>query len=277
MSNLLGRKVELIAGNKTFDADEFGIYFDVPFSDSAEPNVALIEIYNLKETTTNELKKGLKVILNAGYKNDVGSIFLGEIQLQETNWQRVDKRTTLTAMDSGEKWFKTPVKRTYKAGIKGKQILVDLLARTGLETGALDVTVNKTYKGGKTVNTTLSKAIEEIAKDCGVKMHINKGKIYIRPKNAGDNIKFLLDAAHGLISSPTPIEKEVVSGKDEKGQPITKTVNGWNVVTLLNHRISTDALIEITSKTANGLFRVESGKHYFGGSSFYTEMEVYPL
>jgi hypothetical protein len=274
---LYGRKIEVIAGVKKFDSKDFTIYFEVPFDDDKEPNIAEIEIYNLKDQTINEIKKGTKIIINAGYQNDVGSILIGEAQTIQTEWKNVDKITNITTLDGYEKWFKTPISKTYKAGIDAKRILNDLLRIGGFVIGAFKLPVNKIYKGGKTLKTTLYDAIFSIAKDCGAKVHINKGKIYIRPKNDGNNINFLLDKEHGLIGSPTPIEKEVVTGKDKKGNEIKKKIRGWKVVSLLNHRITTDVIIQIKSKTANGVYRVESGKHYHNGNAFYTEMEAYPL
>jgi len=267
MSNLFRRVVELYADKKQFGGD-FTIYFDVPFDDGDDANVAEIKIYNLTTQSINEIKKGSKIILNAGYSGDAGSILLGEAQTVKTEWERVDKITTITVLDGSESWLKMPIKKTYKEGIKAKQILNDILAITGLEIGAVNLPTNKVYKGGKTINTTLQKAIAQIAKDCGAKTHVNRGKIFIRPKNEGDNIGFVLDAEHGLISSPMPIEKE------DKQKNIIK---GFKVVSLLNHRIATDSLLQIKSKTANGIFRVESGKHYANGRAFYTEMECYPI
>jgi hypothetical protein len=170
-----------------------------------------------------------------------------------------------------------PYKKTFTKGTAAKTILSDMLANTGLQIGAFSLPTNYVYRSGKTITGKLSAVIKSIANDCGAKAHVTRGKIYIRPKNEGDNLGFILDANSGLIASPTPIEKEVDAGKDKDGKPIKKKKQGWHVVTLLNHRITTDALVDITSRTANGIFRVESGKHISNGGDFATEMEVYPI
>jgi hypothetical protein len=275
IDTLYGRKIELMVGQKQFvnelGKDGLTINFDVPFDDDKEPNVATIQIFNLSDQTIHGIKKGAPVILNAGYQNDAGSIFLGFVEKPTTQWQGVDKVTEIKAVDGSESWLRTTIKRTYKAGISGKAIISDLLGMTGLEIGSFNLPTDRLYRGGKTINTTLSKAIAEVAKDCGAKTHVTRGKIFIRPKNEGQTIGFVIDREHGLIASPTPIEKEAGEGKNKK------TVSGWKVVSLLNHRISTDAIVEIKSKTANGTFRVEKGRHYGDGRAFYTEMEVYPV
>lgn len=266
MSNLFKRVVELYADDKLFAGDDFTIYFNIPFDDGGDPNAAEVSIYNLTDQSINDIKKDSKIVLNAGYDGDYGSILLGDAKKIITEWERVDKITTIHVLDGPKEWLNTIFKRTYKEGIKASQILNDVLASTGLEIGAYKLPVDREYKGGKTINTTLQKAIAQIAKDCGAKSHVTRGKIFVRPKNEGDNIGFVLNSENGLIASPTPIEKE------ENG----KVIKGYKITSLLNHRITTDSLIEITSKTANGVFRVESGKHFANGLVFYTESEVYP-
>lgn len=106
MSDLFGRRVEVIAGSRKFDGDDFTINFEVPFDDGVEPNISTIELYNLRDQTINRLKKGTQVTINAGYKGDMGAIFLGQAQTVYTEWSRVDKITELNCIDSGETWFK---------------------------------------------------------------------------------------------------------------------------------------------------------------------------
>lgn len=272
MSELFLRKVEVTAGAKKFSGDDFTIYFDIPFDDGPDANIAEIEIYNLTDQTIAAINKGTKIFVNAGYKGNVGVILIGEAGLIRTDWQRPEKITTMMVLDANDKWMQQDIKKTYKEGITGLQILNDLLPKTGLKIGALKLPSNKVYTGAKTIDQKIGKAIVEVAKDCGAKIHVNKGKIFIREKSEGDKTGFLLDQDHGLIGSPTSIEKKetLPSGK----KVIRK---GWLVTALLNHNFATDAIIKISSKTANGFFRIEKGNHRSNGYSYYTEMEVYPL
>lgn len=278
MSELYLRKVEVIAGSRKFNNDDFTIYFDIPFDDGPDANIAEIEVYNIMDETIAEIKKGSKVFVNAGYKGNIGAILIGEARRIETDWQRPEKITTVVVLDANDDWMGMDIKKTYKEGITAKQILNDLLPKTGLKVAALKLPVNKIYTGAKTIDDKIGKAVVEIAKDCGAKIHVNKGKIFIREKSEGDKTGFLLDAAHGLIGSPTPIEKEEklpTKNDDIKGKKVTR--KGWKVTALLNHNFATDAVIKVKSKTANGFFRIEKGNHISNGSSYYTEMEVFPL
>lgn len=270
MNNMYMRKASVTIGNKKFDSDSFTIDFDVPFNDGKEVNVAEIRIYNLSDQTISSLKKDTPVILNAGYQDNVGAILIGVVKHVQTNWESVDKITEIEVIDNKDQWANVKIKKTYKQGVTGKDILTDLLPLTGLAIGAFELPFNQKYPGGKTFNTKLANAVKTVATDCRAKTHITRGRIFIRGKSSGDNSGFVIDAEHGLIGSPQPIEKE---DEDVKTKKKVKR-SGWKVVCLLMHGVTTDVRLQIKSKTANGVFRVESGKH--DGSSFYTEMEVYP-
>lgn len=294
MTKLFKRVSEATIGNQIFNGDKLTIYFTVPFDDGAEANICNIKIYNLSNDTINKLKNKDKVFLNAGYVGNAGSILDGFVKAILTNKDGVDKITTIDVIDGKDTWYGKPINITYKTNTTGKQILSDLAKKTGLGIGNITLPINKAYTGGKTLKMSISEAINEIANECGAKSHVNRGKLYVRPKNAGDNTNILLNADSGLIESPSPIEKEekykVTEKKikkiKKKGKLVnkventivekTRTIKGWNVKCLLNHRITTDSIITIQSKTANGKFRVESGKHISDGGSFYTEIEVYP-
>jgi hypothetical protein len=275
---LYGRQAELKVDDRQFTDGDFTVYFEIPFDDDSTANVATVKIYNLSDQTISRFKSGSSaVIINAGYTGDVGAVLLGYAKEIQTAWQDVDRVTTINVIDGTESWYTLTYKNTFNKGVSAKTILTAMLAQTGLQIGSFNLPTNRIYRSGKTVSGRLSEVIKAIAKDCGAKAHVTRGKIFIRPKDEGDNIGFDIDADSGLIESPTPIDKEVDGGKDKNGKPTKVKKRGWNVTTLLNHRITTDALIKITSRTANGVFRVESGKHISNGADFLTQMEVYPV
>jgi hypothetical protein len=124
-------------------------------------------------------------------------------------------------------------------------------------------------------------------------MHITRKTIYISGRNEGTETSVLIDKDSGLLDTPESFEKEenykvnktvvsnVKKGKktvkkiETKEEDKSRTLRGYKVKMLLNHRIKTDAIIHINSKTANGKFRVGSGTH--NGGEFITEVEVYAI
>ncbi|MGH0678688.1 phage protein [Bacillus luti] len=279
MSSLWGRKYEAVMGHTVFKNEAFTINFDVPFDDGSDPNISEIEVYNLSDSTINQVEEGAVVYVNAGYQSDVGTILTGTLCNVSTDWSGTDKITTFYVRDANDNWMEKWVEKTYAENITGKQVLSDLISMSGLQIGSFDLPVNTVYKSAKTVKTMLGQAIIEVARDCSAKVHVNKGSIFIRDrirdKNRGNEVGFILDKDHGLIGTPSPIITSYDVGIDENRRTINRA--GFKVLSLLHHRVTTDSVIQIKSKTANGLFRVEKGKHKANGNTYYTEMEVYSL
>lgn len=251
------QKAEIIVANKKFTNDDFEIDFNVTFDDNPEPNISEVTIYNLSDNTITQLKKGANLILNAGYEGDVGTILLGSIEKQETGWEGVDKVTKLTVGEGSEQWLKAYVNKSYAPGITSKAILTDLAGMFGMELGELNLVKNLTYARGRSVSGMLQSVIRQVVAETGSKFHISQGKILIRPWDAGTETGFFLTSSTGLIESPQTFEQE---GK-----------TGYKVKMLLNHRITVDSILQIESKTANGIFRVRKGTHT---GDFITEVEV---
>lgn len=292
MSKFFGRVIELLTNGQKI-TNEFTITFSVPFDDGPEINMAEIEIYNLLDTTINTFKKGGTVTLNVGYVGDLGVLLTGRIKSVDTDWSGVDKTTTILVADANDDWMSKEINKTYKKDITARQILADCIAASGLKVGKLSLPVNKVYKGGKTVKGPIAKIVAEIVPDCNAKMHVTRGAIYIAGRNEGTGTAIVIDKESGLINSPASITKEesykvnkTVVEWETKGKKKVKkvkteeetkkrTLKGYKVRMLLNHRIKADSIITIQSQTAKGKFRVASGKH--DGQAYVTEVEVFPV
>ena len=83
----------------------------------------------------------------------------------------------------------------------------------------------------------------------------------------------------GLINEPEEIEEEVKDEKKSKTKNPKKKLKGYKIKVLLNHKITTDVIIKLTSRKVNGLFRVSKGEHKgdTSGQEYYTECEVVPV
>lgn len=274
MSEQFGRNVELYVNKRIFRGDEFDIEFDVPFDDSPDDNVSKITIYNLADTTLRSFGKDPYIIINAGYTGDVGAVLLGIGTGLATDRGDVDKKTVIEALDGSKGYYSQSIKKTYAKGTTAKQIFEDVSKITGIKIGRLALPVNRVYRTGKTIKGSVSAIFAALAADCRTKAFTQNGRIYIGPRGKGLTAAILLDADHGLIGSPTPVEKEVDTGNEKNPK---KKLQGYKVKCLLNHRIFTDALLDIRSQTANGRFWVDSGRHYCNESDFMTEVEVYPV
>ena len=72
-----------------------------------------------------------------------------------------------------------------------------------------------------------------------------------------------------MIGSPEPYEEEMTA------EDFKETINGYNITMLLQHRMTTAAIINLSSEIAKGKFRVRSGTHTFSSSECTTTISVF--
>lgn len=257
------RVVELIAGGRSFNGDDFEIDFKVLFSTSEDPDVSEVMIYNLTDSTIQSIESKAIIILNAGYKGKgTPNILTGKIETVDTKWQGVDKITTIKASDGGFEWRKPRIQKSYAKGTTSTAIMQDLISVAGLGIGDLSPPKTITYKLGRNVSGHVDVLLREFARDTGSKMYIDKGQIFIRDNDKPSALAYVLNKDTGLIDSPEKCEEE-----DSKGNKIIK----YKVKSLLQGTITTDSLVQIESRKVNGTFRVVKGTHT---GDFITEIEV---
>lgn len=261
------RQARVILGGKGYDSEKFDFEFEVEFDDTPNLNHAEIKMYNLSNTSVNEIKSKMPVILNAGYEGDVGSVFVGAIYDMFTKFEGVDRVTTVRAVDASDQRGKLRVNRSYKKGIKASQVITDLCGLYGISIGALELPKDTQYRNGKNVSGQILSILRALAKDCKAKFHINKGLAYFTERGKGQDINFIFSSETGLLGSPSPFVEE--DPEDEE-----KEIKGYNVDALLNHRVQADSIIELKSTVTKGKYRVRSGTHTYTPDEMVTRMEV---
>lgn len=306
MSNLWMRKFEFSAGGVII-REPLTVKFAIPFSDTSDTNGTTIKVYNLKDSTIKGIKINTLALLQAGYVDDYGNVFNGYLKSLSTAWEGVDKVTSFVCADAPAAYLKDTYKKTYSKGTKASVIIRDVASFAGLKIGDIKLPLDFVYRSGKTLKGTPQTLLTGIAKDCKAKMHITKGALYMRDKNAGTNLGLEISKETGLLDHPELIENEVTisvpvakqtttkatakttakdaSGKKKETQTKvtttkkTTTRTGYKLKMLLNPRIDTDVIIKLTSKTVSGTFRVEKGEHKgdTSGNEWFTECEVYPI
>ena len=97
---LFKRSIIIQTGKVTINADDLDMEFDVEFDDDTETNESEITVYNLSDTTIQNIKKGEKLTLTAGYKEDTGIILSGFISQVKTSFDDLDKVTIIKVVDS---------------------------------------------------------------------------------------------------------------------------------------------------------------------------------
>ncbi|MFJ7663753.1 phage protein [Lysinibacillus sp. NPDC097162] len=278
MSNLYMRKTTFLVGGREI-TDPLTIKFSVPFGDNEKVDTIDIQVYNLKDETINAITTNKAAILSAGYIDDNGVIFSGTLKKKETKWEGLDKITTFKSIDCTLDYTQGVIKRTYGRNTPASLILRELALDAGLAIGDIDLPVDFIYRSGKALNGKIKIQIAEIAKDCKAKQYINKNRLYVRDRAKGDKLGLDISKETGLIDEPEEIEEEVKDEKKSKTSASKKKLKGYKIKMLLNHKITTDVIIKLTSRKVNGVFRVSKGEHKgdTSGTEYYTECEVVPV
>jgi len=273
------RKTTFLVGGREI-TDPLTIKFSVPFGDNEKVDTIDIQVYNLKDETINSISTNQAAILSAGYIDDNGVIFSGSLKKKETKWEGLDKITTFKCIDCSLDYTNGVVKRTYGRNTHASLILRELARDAGLAIGDIDLPIDFIYRSGKTLNGKIKFQIAEIAKDCKAKQYVNKNRLYVRDRAKGDKIGLDISKETGLIDEPEEVEEEVKDEKKSKSKsPKKKKLKGYKVKLLLNHKITTDVIIKLTSRKVSGVFRVSKGEHKgdTSGTEYYTVCEVVPV
>lgn len=265
---LWNRKVDISVGGVTVPR-ELTVNFSVNFSEDPNVDNGEVSIYNLSKSKVNQISKDSTISISAGYDGDYGNIFFGQVLDVGTTWDGVDKVTKIMLGDVTTDYRRLEYSKSFAPGTTNDEILLQLISRAGLGIGEFDTVKNPVYPNGLLLQGNIQNLIKRCVSVSESRFYINKTRVYIKPYNEGRVTGFLLDKDSGLIDSPEATEKEIDG----------EVYKGFNVRCLLNHQINVDNIVEIKSKTANGMFRVSSGTHEGGNNEneFYTTMEVYPI
>lgn len=262
-----GSQAKVICNGATINSKELDMEIIVPFDDDLEPNEAEVIIYNLTNSTAKKFKNKAKISIEAGYEGDTGVIFEGYVSKVQTQYSGADKATVIKALDDVSK--KTVSNVTFKKGRKASYILKYFLDKTKTPIAVFKVQRDHTYKDSVTEDGELMPIIKKYAQVCGISVYVKKGKIYARSLKEGDALNFTISEETGMIGSPMPFEEEILAA-DYKD-----TIKGYEVETLLQHRMSAGGIVKLKSLVANGTFRIKSGQHVFNESEAVTRIKIY--
>lgn len=257
------RQIEVLFGNRQLTAPPLSIEFDLPFDNSSDTDAGHVRLYNLTAETIRKAKPGASIVVRAGYEGDVGTVWAGVISRATTSWSRVDKVTEFILSDTTSDWLSTRVRQTWAAGTKASTIVTALVRMTGLDLAALSLPNDISYESGKSVLGPVKPVLDEIAKDTGAKLYVERGRVYLVPPTYQQARQIVLNSQTGLLESPEPVVEE---GQSE--------VTSYKVRCLLNHRILINTPIQLESRWVTGQYRVTKGRHIATDEDFVTELEV---
>ena len=258
------RSASLQIGTNRYSMDDgFYFEFEIPFYDSEELVSVSFKIHNLSEATRKSIVKNLPIILNAGYEDDVGVIFIGIINGASAQQQDTEWIVEISATAVLQEWLNTEINKTYMPGTDAENILRDLLNIFGVEVGRFELKENRTYPRGRVCSGKMKDVLKKmVTEECGSRMLVRDNQIMINDPDSPVNSGVLLTPYTGLLASQgdnsetlvaTPDEAQSTKEeKDEKGETV-------KIKCLLNHRIGAGDIIQVQSKARSGVYQVVRG------------------
>lgn len=253
--------------------ENWGIQFNVPFSDSGTAQTGTITIMNLSKKHRKLFKKGEKVTLYAGYYEDgVGVLSEGTvITVSPMTSDGTNNTFTFTFKEGNEyastKAVKKSISVSFAKGAKLKTIINRVAAKGQVPLSKVGLKTNKTYKKGYTAKGKPLTVLKKLAKAGGSELFLRRGNYYIAQlgkANGYDEHILLTTKVKGQHGGTGLIQYPTINTDD----------NTAEVVSLLRYQVSTGSVVQVDDPFLKGTYRVKSGEHVCDDSSFTTTMEV---
>lgn len=260
------RAANLTLSGQKYDLEDFNFSFKVVHEDRPKGGQCDIKIYNLSENTRNAMQKGDPCILNAGYQDDVGVLFAGQILEFNHKKEALDWVTSVTAIDAMSEWMGIHINKTYRGPISAADVLTDVLGVFGLEVQTKELVKNIVYPRQKLCQGKVKDVIREIAvNDCKSRFIVRNGQVIINDPRDGINTGYILSAETGLLSAKSKKATQSVDNEDrpdkQSQEEKENEAPSHEVLHLLRYDIGCADYVSVESKELNGEYLVISLVH----------------
>jgi hypothetical protein len=231
---MIDRRWELLLDDEVFieatSDKQFRIVFNVLLDLGGYNTYADIAINNLSNSTIAKVKKGSKITLKAGYKNQIETIFTGNIR--NTIKEREGASTVFRMICHGYN-EKPIVNQSFEKGVPAVEVVKACTAKLGLAVvmNNDDFSSESDYAGGCTLTGDAVKTLDGLAKSHNFDYIIENEKVVVVKKDKTRN---------------TPVTK-VSRFTGMEGIPRITEI-GCDVTTRLNPRLRIGGLISIESE-----------------------------
>jgi len=262
------------------------IGFGVECTIKKEPNKAKITVFNPNADTCGTLQKHHKegtakrepvgVQLEAGYKDDIGTIFRGDLRTLVIRREGPDLLIEIQATEGGHAYRSAEIKRAWKSNTPVSVVIQACAEAMDIGTGNLDRVINdlkitgvgSSFAHGYAVRGNAFKALDKLIRSTNYQVSIQRGVLQFQERGQPvDRNIFSLSSDTGLVGTPEPIVDATVLGKD--GKPSKKHQGGVKFKTLLLHQLRPGVKVNLDAENTKGDFNLTEVT--FSGSSFGNE------
>jgi hypothetical protein len=241
----------------------------------AEPNTLDLKVYNISRSHRAALgKKGVKVIVEAGYKGNVSVVFSGDARTVDHLRDGPDWVTHVQCGDGERAYVYSRVNLSFGPGISVADVVTQIAQATGLNpgnvkdrlAGALPRNI-KQFTQGFVASGKAARELSRVLRSLGMSWSIQDGAIQVLKddRDTASNTAVLLNSQTGLVGSPDH------GSPDKKGKSSVLKVRS-----LLQPKIKPGSKLKIESSSANGFYRCEKVEHNgdSAGQEWYTNAEA---
>ncbi|AXG43505.1 MULTISPECIES: phage protein [Photorhabdus] len=241
MSKQWIRECHLIVVDKDgekVNLSDLKITFNISRTESSNPATGIFTLYNLNNETSNKLRKNefKKIKFVAGYKENSGQIFSGQIQYTYVKRDNAtDTCVVIHAADGDEAHNYATVNTTIAAGYSQADLdhlLMRDIAKYGISAGLRPEFSKSASPRGKVLFGMHRNEVSNLAKQCDANWRYEDNKLHIVPKNKYLTEAIVLTSKTGLI-----------------GMPEQTIGSGINVTCLINPNIRPGTLIRLDNRS----------------------------
>jgi hypothetical protein len=202
-------------GGDGLDLSALRCVFSVKRSDAQSPNAAEIKVYNLADATARRVRDEFRrVVLSAGYGDDLGVIFDGSIkQVRLSRENGVDAVLAIAAADGDVAYTHGVVSATLAAGAtQGDQVAVAVAGMNehGVELGHVSGLPAAGLPRGKVLYGMSRDYLRQSVESSAATWSIQDGRVQILPRTGvlpGEAV--VLSAGSGLVGMAEQTDKGI--------------------------------------------------------------------
>ncbi len=265
--------------DKPFRIEGLRITFTVKRNLKKSTNQATIEIYNLSDATRARIQEHTrKVTLLAGYADGEGELLLFEGSIMTVNHPRMGSEivTRIEANDGQTALRQAHVSLSYSQGVKGSQILKDVVSRLGLPAKFISTIGTKAFSQGFVHHGPAKDAMDKICTSMGLEWSVQNGSVQVLENGKPDNSDprgIVLTPESGLLGSPERLRQI------QDDPLVDKKPSGYTIKALLVPKINPGGYVAVRSREIPRAtaYRVESVEHKGDthGDDWTSTIEVY--
>lgn len=279
INKITGNTTKSVSGGDSVMITELQITAEINSkTGEGETAKSIIRVYNASADTRKKLeKKNAYVILEAGYGDDIGVVFVGTSQRAFSRKQGTEMITEIHCIDSNIQLKTSRVSFSWPPNTKYSTILSDVAAamkEQGIATGYLETKAKNlptlpspdetVAKGGMSFQGLTTQLLDKLCSQFSYTHYITLNELYIHPKQF-KSFTVQYEMTGNLLKS---IEPQTDSSTES---PSVETAARFLLSTFLDHRIKAGQLINITSGQYKGKYKVisiDTTLDYLGGGAW---------